>query len=62
MSTVEVIVPVHCDGHCTNGTRYGDKGVKAFAGGRHGSLGTAFLDSGITEGLKSLVPGKRVSP
>ena len=60
MTSVEVVAPVLCDGHHTNGTRYGDEGVKAFAGGRHGSLGAAFLDSGIAEGLKCLVKGKRV--
>ena len=60
MFTIEVIIPVYSDGHYANGTRYGDKGVKAFAGGRHGSLGTAFLDTGIAEGLKTLVKGKRV--
>ena len=60
MTSVEVIVPVHYDGHHTNGTRYGDEGVKPFAGGRHGSLGAAFLDSGIAESLKCLVKGKRV--
>ena len=60
MSTFEVFVPVHSDGHYANGTRYGNEGVKAFAGGRHGSIGTAFLDTAIAEGLKSLVKGKRV--
>ena len=60
MTTIEMIVPVLSDGHYTNGTRYGDEGVKAFAGGRHGSIGAAFLDSGIAEGLQSLVKGKRV--
>ena len=48
------------DGHNTNGTRYGAAAIRAFAGGRHGSFGAAFLDPVIAESLKTLVSGKRV--
>ena len=44
--------------HRTNGTRYGAAAIRAFAGGRHGSFGAAFLDPTIAESLKTLVPGK----
>ena len=47
-------------GHFSNGTRYGTDEIVAFAGGRHGSLGAAFLDSPIAQNLRSLVVGKRV--
>ena len=47
-------------GHFSNGTRYGTDEIVAFAGGRHGSLGAAFLDSPIAQSLMSLVVGKRV--
>ena len=47
-------------GHFSNGTRYGTDEIVAFAGGRHGSLGAAFLDSPIAQSLRSLVVGKRV--
>ena len=47
-------------GHFANGTRYGTDEIVAFAGGRHGSLGAAFLDSPIAQSLRSLVVGKRV--
>ena len=47
-------------GHFSNGTRYGADEILAFAGGRHGSLGAAFLDSPIAQSLKPLVNGKRV--
>ena len=48
------------DGHLSNGTRYGADEILAYAGGRHGSLGAAFLDSPIAQSLRSLVYGKRV--
>ena len=48
------------DGHYSNGTRYGANEIIAYAGGRHGSLGAAFLDSPIAQSLKSLVYGKTV--
>ena len=48
------------DGHYSNGTRYGADEIIAYAGGRHGSLGAAFLDSPIAQSLKSLVYGKTV--
>ena len=48
------------DGHLSNGTRYGADEIIAYAGGRHGSLGAAFLDSPIAQSLRSLVYGKRV--
>ena len=60
MTSIEVAMPVQTCGHFTSGTRYGDEGVKEFAGGRHGSLGAAFLDSEIAENLRILVPGKRL--
>jgi len=46
----------------TEGTKYGDKMIKLFAGpgGRHGIIGDAFADAAIAESLKTLVPGKRV--
>ena len=47
-------------GHFSNGTRYGADEILAFAGGRHGSLGAAFLDSPLAHSLRSLVYGKRV--
>ena len=47
-------------GHFSNGTRYGTDEIVAFAGGRHGSLGAAFLVSPIAHSLRSLVVGKRV--
>ena len=47
-------------GHYSNGTRYGTDEIIAFAGGRHGSLGAAFLDSPIAQSLRSLVVGKKV--
>ena len=60
MTSVEVTMPVQTCGHFTSGTKYGDEGVTEFAGGRHGSLGAAFLDSEIAENLRILVPGKRL--
>ena len=47
-------------GHYSNGTRYGTDEIIAFAGGRHGSLGVAFLDSPIAQSLRLLVVGKKV--
>ena len=49
-------------GHTIKGTEYGGKLLNLYAGpgGKHGIVGDAFVDPGITESLKTLVLGKRV--
>ena len=49
-------------GHFSNGTRYGTDEIVRFAGdgGKHGTIGAAFLDSAVAQSLKRMVPGKRV--
>lgn len=51
-----------CGGHFSNGTRYGNDEIVAFAGhgGRHGAIGEAFFDFSIAQSLKTLVYRKRV--
>ena len=49
-------------GHFSNGTRYGTDEIVLFAGdgGKHETIGAAFLDSAVAQSLKRIVPGKRV--
>ena len=49
-------------GHFSNGTRYGNDEIAAFAGSgsKHGAIGEAFLDSAVAQRLRQMVPGKRV--
>ena len=49
-------------GHFSNGTRYGNDEIVAFAGSgsKHGAIGEAFLDSAVAQSLRQIVPGKRV--
>ena len=49
-------------GHFSNGTRYGTDEIVLFTGdgGKHGTIGVAFLDSAVAQSLKRMVPGKRV--
>ena len=47
-------------GHFPQGTRYGKEEIVAFAGGRHGVIGDAFLDPAIAKDLKIAVPGKDI--
>ena len=53
---------MQASGHFSNGSRYGTDEIVAFVGdgGKHGTIGAAFLDSAIAQNLKRMVPGKRV--
>ena len=53
---------MQASGHFSNGSRYGTDEIVAFIGdgGKHGTIGAAFLDSAIAQNLKRMVPGKRV--